>query len=175
MNPLWIIDFSSNEAFKKQIKSLKSAVIAPNREWLKYSFFSNEKLEDTINVNNCFKTGADLFKPEGDMQPYFDYQKFNAHIVQTSSGTQPTFVFDVHFVCDIRKPDACEALFEIVDKLKKSKFVDTPNKYFYLHLWMPEGLNLTDRVKDFDSVFFNLLHNFQKEKIFDYVLIYTST
>jgi hypothetical protein len=172
MNPLWIIDFSSNEVFKKQIKSLKSAVIAPNREWLKYSFFSDEKLEDTINVNDCVKTGQALFLTEDNEKPYF--QDFNAHIVQTSSGTQPTFTFDIHFVCDIRKSDACKALFKIVDQLKKSKFVSTPNKYFYLHLWMPDGLNLSGRVKSTDTEFFNLLHNFQKEQLFDYVLIYTS-
>ena len=176
MNPLWIIDFASNDAFKKQISSLKSAFIAPNREWLKYSFFSDEKsedtIEDTINVNDCVKTGADLFKPEGNKLPYFD--EFNAHIVQTSSGTQPTFLFDVHFVCDVRKSDSHQALFKIVNELKKSKFVETPNKYFYLHLWMPEGLNLSNRVKPADTEFFNLLHNFQKEKLFDYVLIYNS-
>ena len=172
MNPLWIIDFASNDAFKKQISSLKYAFIAPNREWLKYSFFSDEKSEDTINVNDCVKTGSDLFKPEGNKLPYFD--GFNAHIVQTSSGTQPTFLFDVHFVCDVRKSDSHQTLFKIVNELKKSKFVETPNKYFYLHLWMPEGLNLSNRVKPADTEFFNLLHNFQKEKLFDYVLIYNS-
>lgn len=174
MNPLWIIDFALNDAFKKQIDSLKSAIVMPGREWLKYSFYSDEKLEDGINVKDCVKIGSSLFKPEGDDLPYFDEQKFNAHIVQTSTGTQSTFLFDVHFVCDIRKPDACEALFKIVHQLKKSKFVETPNKYFYLHLWMPEGLNLTDRVKPSDTELFNLLHNFQKEQLFDYVLIYTS-
>jgi hypothetical protein len=174
MNPLWIIDFALNDAFKKQVDSLKSAIVMPGREWLKYSFYSDEKLEDGINVKDCVKIGSSLFKPEGDDLPYFDEQKFNAHIVQTSTGTQSTFLFDIHFVCDIRKPDACEALFKIEHQLKKSKFVETPNKYFYLHLWMPEGLNLTDRVKPSDTEFFNLLHNFQKEQLFDYVLIYTS-
>ena len=172
MNPLWIIDFELNDAFKKQIDSLKSAIVMPGREWLKYSFYSDEKSEDTINVNDCVKTGQALFLTEGNEKPYFQY--FNAHIGKTASGTQPTFLFDVHFVIDIRKPDAYDALFKIVKQLKKSKFVETPNKYFYLHLWMPEGLNLTDRVKPSDTEFFNLLHNFQKEQLFDYVLIYTS-
>ena len=171
-NDKWPSGRSITSAFTKQVRSLKSAIVAPNRNWLKYSFYSEDQFEDAINVDDCINTGQALFLTEGDVQPYF--QKFNEHRVQTSSGTRPTFTFEIHFICDIRKPDSHDALFKIVNKLKNSTFVETPNKYFYLHLWMPEGLNLSDRVKETDTEFFNLLHNFQKEFLFNYVLIYTS-
>ena len=168
MNPLWIIDFSSNEVFKKQIENLRSAIKLPGREWLKYSTYSGESSEDSINENDCVKKGQALFFEE-----YF--QGFNRHDVQTSSGNEPTFLFDIHFIIDIRKHETHEALFKIINNLKHSKFVETPNKYFYLHLWLPDGLDLTDRVQESDTDFLNLLHNFQNQKLFfDHVLIYSS-
>lgn len=175
-NDKWPTGRSITSAFTNQIRSLKSTIVAPGRNWLKYSFYSEDTFEDAINVNDCIKTGSALFKPEGEDLPYFDDEKFNAHKVPTGGdgGTQPTFNFDIHFVCDVRKPYSHEALFKIVNKLKNSTFVETPNKYFYLHLWMPEGLNLSDRVEETDTEFFNLLHNFQKEFLFNYILIYTS-